>query len=62
MDPLQFSVLGSQQPMQSFEAWSALPNAPQVPHIAKVQPVRVVTARALLRLADRLAPAPSPSC
>jgi len=62
MHPMQFAVLITQQPQHMGEAWSALPDAPQISYTAKPQPVRAVTAKALFRLADRLMPAPSPSC
>jgi len=62
MYPLQFAVLISQDSRHTGEAWSALPDAPQVADAAKAAPMRAVTAKALFRLADRLAPAPSPTC
>ena len=62
MDPLQFAVLTTHQPRHASDARSALPDAPQIPYATTAKPVRLATAKALVRLADRLAPAPSPAC
>ena len=62
MDQLQFAALTPYQPRHESEALSALPDAPQVAEGVKPQPVRAVTAKVLIRLADRLAPTPSPAC
>jgi hypothetical protein len=59
MEPIQYTQLATLGGSKSGEAWSALPNAPQVfetetGHV--IRPARAAAARLLLRLADVVEP------
>ena len=64
MEPLQMATLESRLSLHGTEAWSALPDAPQVPHVQHIvstHSARAATARLLVGLAHRIEPRPAPT-